>query len=124
MLSFHLENSFIDFLDPRITEFVTALNRVKNFTEIFDEFPIDHNYELGKAYENTGTMQTYISINEIETVIRETVDVVRRFGNKINLTIKIFDDGGFTLYLVVKDNQTYDIATQINNFMTQTEQNL
>ena len=113
----HLQNSYIRFCDSKKScEFVEEINEIDNFHNFFDHFEISEHVENNDCYELTYDGRG-LSSGCIVELINDVISLCKNFNCELNLTIKIFDDGIFLLYLIVCDNQVYEISSRINSQM-------
>ena len=124
----HLEDSYIKFTksdSDYLWYFIEGLNSIENFNKFFDEFDTickieeeNESYEL--TYHNDGNLNSDEILYLIENIIR----LCTGYKHTLNLTLKIFDDGQFIKYLIIIDNEIYDVTNKINNLIRFEENNL
>ena len=112
----HLEQSYIQITNvATYKKFVLELNAIENFTEFFDSFQTDPIVKELDCVELTYNPNTELNYDEIIQLVQDMIqlcDIWYRYN--LCLTIKIFDDGEFLLYLIVNNNKYHDITNKIN----------
>ena len=117
----HLRDACIKFNSAnKYKKFVECLNSIENYLEFFDCFEVDSKVKKGDRYELT-YHELHISYDKVKKLIGDMIDLCDNYGCELNLTIKIYDDGDFLLYLIAKDNKIYDITSKINKSIANIE---
>lgn len=107
-----------------ISNYFNELNNIDWFTYFFDKWDLSDFDEIteGMAYELTYNCNEHgLSNNTIQDLIKNVIEVSTKYGCIVNLTLKIFDDGDFTTYWIIKDNIINDLTDEINNFIQEKE---
>ena len=120
----HLENSYIRIgnIDyDNLWGFIEDLNELEYFKNFFYNFGQDYEINQNKSYELTYHNDGDLDYNQILNLITTIVQICKRYQNFLNLTIKIFDDGLFLMYIMVINNEIFDITDKINNSLIRAE---
>jgi hypothetical protein len=117
----HIEKSYYTTPDvDKINDYVKEINNIPYFKDFFDEFDsedMEPRVSYSLTYHNDYNLYTEI----IEKLICDIIGVSKKYNTYFNITLKIFDDGEFMTYWIVKDNIIHDLTSTINNFMTAQE---
>ena len=118
----HLEGSDIQITNvSTCKKFVDKLNSIEKFTDFFDLFRTNVTVKKNDCYELTYNPISELSDDEIVELIQNIIELCNQYKNILSLTIKIFDDGDFILYSIVKNNKYIDITDSINDAIKKEE---
>lgn len=95
-------------------DFIKTINKIKNFTELFDPFEIDPNPKNGDCYELTYDDKHYLTTSGIKCLIKDIIKVCENYKYKLCLKIFIMYDGQYDLYQIIKNNKCHDITDNVN----------
>ncbi len=116
--------SGITFPKPeKVDKFQKEISQIAGFSEFFDKFKISKNIEDGDGYELTYHNSGGLSVESIETLIKDIISLCKKYGYKFDFTIKILEDGLFFLYWIVKNNKIIDATNEINELIDRKEKN-
>jgi hypothetical protein len=129
-----LESSSITFIKaPKsFSIFCKELNAIEGvhlngkFGEFFENWYIEDFKKGFKPKDGTSVELLYNNKTgfysaDIEDLVKALISFCETNHCLLNLVIKMVDDGFFTTYMIVKDNEIHDISRDINEYMHRKE---
>lgn len=107
----------------KVDQFQKEISQIAGFSEFFDKFKTPKNPEDGYGYELTYHNDKNLSVESIETLIKDIISLCKKYGYKFDIIIKILEDGLFLLYWIVKNNKIVDATNEINELIDRKEKN-
>lgn len=102
--------------------FLKKLNKINNFLEFFDEWPIEESdYDGEGRYELTHHNNGKLDCDDIMKLLEKIVKLCEKYGQSLDITVKVFDDGMFLMYLYIVENEICDVSLKINKYMSKIE---